>query len=738
MDSAGDAAAAWINEDGSVEAAYRPAGSDWSAPQQLASRNGKAINLAMSSQGAVIVTWEDDVSNSVQVSERQPLGGAWSTAVAVSPSGPAEAHPAATFDPVGTGAVAWRDANDATHDTLDFCPILAGRCSGTPSKLKPTSADLSAAHEPGNTTDEGFDPTPPHLDSDQPGVFALGAKLNLEINNNPSTEWSQPWGTLRGADGIFTTDHRIFGAPQVDTGPFAFDVGPLGQVICIYAERPTAVAQSILADRKVAGNWQSTDTVTQAGQLIPDDFGQPGARRTGPPSTNLDGLGPIRLAFDANDNAIAVWYGLPGPSAHHLVVQTRSYSATSHTWGATTTFADPNANLGAPTLAANLVGDVVIGYSSFSLSDGNESHIAQTGQSLGSSWVQTTISGGQTFLAPAPPRVAMNDAGDAVAIWVEPNQTIGPDIVGPVETAGYDFGGPTLSGVSIPSGAQVGQVATFTASANDVWWGASGLTWSFGDGATAAGPTVTHSFSQPRTYTVVVTSTDGSGNSSSASGAFTATQIPTTTTAAPLFTTVAVSPLHFAVTYKESRAHGTVVYKASSTDPVTANVVIRREGARTGTLRFKYSASGVFTKKLTVPSTITPGHYVVAISASAPHQVVLQGNGAGSLPAPASGVVDQSTIAARKGFPIVTLPYLPKILYAHFHFAARPRHDLKPTVVWLLDGRQLSSLPKPNSASVDVGVLMPKLHGRHVVTCVLWVGKGKVQTRVAERSVRIG
>ena len=118
------------------------------------------------------------------------------------------------------------------------------------------------------------------------------------------------------------------------------------------------------------------------------------------------------------------------------------------------------------------------------------------------------------------PRVAVDGQGDALASWTHYTGSYS------VEAAAYDAAGPLLEAVSIPAVASPGQTLAFSVSPLDVWSALAPVGWSFGDGTTAAGQAVTHSFAASGTYHVTVTSADVLGNTSSASGSVAVTEPP--------------------------------------------------------------------------------------------------------------------------------------------------------------------------------------------------------------------
>lgn len=88
-----------------------------------------------------------------------------------------------------------------------------------------------------------------------------------------------------------------------------------------------------------------------------------------------------------------------------------------------------------------------------------------------------------------------------------------------------DVGPPSLTAVSVPQQVEAGQPATMAASAGDRWSGA-GLTWNFGDGHGATGPTVAHAYATPGVYDVTVTARDGAGNARSETHAIQVVTLP--------------------------------------------------------------------------------------------------------------------------------------------------------------------------------------------------------------------
>ena len=137
------------------------------------------------------------------------------------------------------------------------------------------------------------------------------------------------------------------------------------------------------------------------------------------------------------------------------------------------------------------------------------------------------------------PQVAFDERGDALAAWV------GAD---GIQTAGYVATGPVLNNVSIPAEGTVGQPLTFSVSPFDVWSISGETSWSFGDGTSASGTSVTHTYTAPGIYEVTLHSADTLGNVTSTVGKVTIapptiTPSPSTPTQAGPDTSTVTTPL---------------------------------------------------------------------------------------------------------------------------------------------------------------------------------------------------
>jgi PKD repeat protein len=108
--------------------------------------------------------------------------------------------------------------------------------------------------------------------------------------------------------------------------------------------------------------------------------------------------------------------------------------------------------------------------------------------------------------------VTIDGSDNAVAAWSTSREE------GLISVADLRASGPVLAKVAIPTRARARASVRF--SAEPAPWPAplaGRPRWTFGDGGSAAGERVTHTYRRPGSYTVSVTQADASGAASSAS-----------------------------------------------------------------------------------------------------------------------------------------------------------------------------------------------------------------------------
>jgi hypothetical protein len=112
-----------------------------------------------------------------------------------------------------------------------------------------------------------------------------------------------------------------------------------------------------------------------------------------------------------------------------------------------------------------------------------------------------------------PGSAAIDDSGDGLAGFAG-----GTGTAVTARISGFDATAPQLILAGVPKRAMAGAPALFSASATD-FWGPVTVVWNFGDGSTARGASVQHTFAAAGHPTVTATAIDGVGNSVSAAAA---------------------------------------------------------------------------------------------------------------------------------------------------------------------------------------------------------------------------
>ncbi len=217
------------------------------------------------------------------------------------------------------------------------------------------------------------------------------------------------------------------------------------------------------------------------------------------------------VAMDGQGDAVAVWvWEFDG------VIQA-AFRPANGAWGAPVNLSAFDESARDPDVTFDGQGDALAVW--VLESSGSDEEIVQAAlKPAGGVWQPPVDISGASPGAYAP-QAAFDEHGDALVAW---NSADG------VQAAGYVASGPILNDVSIPTEGAVGQPLGFSVSPLDVWSVLGDTRWSFGDGATATGTSVTHTYTAAGTYEVTLRSADVLGNTTSASGTIKVTPAPLT------------------------------------------------------------------------------------------------------------------------------------------------------------------------------------------------------------------
>jgi PKD domain/Putative metal-binding motif len=240
------------------------------------------------------------------------------------------------------------------------------------------------------------------------------------------------------------------------------------------------------------GTWGATGVVTEGGE---------------------SGSSPA-VAVDPDNTAIVVWNSvIAGEGKVRAAVRPTGGSFSDHE-----PISAPGAQPFAPQVEVSPTGDAV---ATWALNDGSSEAVQsarrpRNGEFGGVDVLMQGTPGFEKGVYFQPqPTVAFDDQANAFATWV--GYTCMPSCGTPLtfnEVAGFDAAPPSFGAITVPSTATTGRAAGMRASATDRM-SATTVSWSFGDGATGTGGTVSRAYRAPGVYTVTITARDAVGNARS-------------------------------------------------------------------------------------------------------------------------------------------------------------------------------------------------------------------------------
>jgi hypothetical protein len=490
---------------GPAPAAAAPA---WLAPVDLSAPGQDATEPAVVADfsGGVAAVWSrDDGSHTVIQSASRPAGGAWSPAVDLSAAGGDATEPRIAVDSLGDLTAVW-SRSDGSHTIIQSSSRPAGGAWSSP-------LDLSA----------------PGRDASEPQLAA-----------GPGGDVAAVW---RRFDGF---DQRVQAAirPHDGAWPPAIDISAAGE----NAGEPRVAFGPAVA----VAVWSRLGSST----VIQSSSGSPGGGWTPAGDVSEGGAEEPEVAVDAAGGATAVWSRLDGSD---LIVQGAGAQA-GGPWSAPLDLSEPGRDATEPALAVDAAGDATAVWSR--LTTGSFSVVQSSSRPAGGAWSQAVNLSPDEMSTAVEPEVSAAPTGGEVAVWARSvgaptviesasapgaggwTSPIGLSVLGRsadepalgidptgdgivawsredgahtiVQAAGRDAAGPQLRSLSIPSVGNVNRPVAFSVAPFDVWSAIGPISWTFGDGAAAAGAAVKHTFGWPGTYTVTMTAADSLGNSSGA------------------------------------------------------------------------------------------------------------------------------------------------------------------------------------------------------------------------------
>lgn len=446
----------------------------------------------------------------------RPFGGQWSASVPVSGSGDSQAQrPQLAVNAHGDAVAVWSASNEtAMKDVVQV-------------SSRPAGGAWSA----------------PHIVSEG-AVFSGGQDVAIDAQGNATVIWSEivgdpdPTWLVRAAtrpSGGDWSDPVDLSESAVNSRP-RLAVDPQGTVTAVWLGTAPHISGTGTVDvvrsnsRTINGTWSSAGTVAlsseagtstaEAPQVAVDAQGratavwgsfssgggyivQTARRATGgawgAASKLGDGFSP-QVAVDPQGNATAIW-ALSSPSSSTVLSSGRTATGS---WSNPAPMAsgDDDYDVDYPFVTVDPQGNVTAIWARYNLTD----VIAQATRHLAgsSSWSPAAdLTVGRPITA--IPAVGTDPQGHTTMVWSSSEDPwSGSSTV-------FDPIGPELRNLTAPPSATAGQQVDMSVNPVDAW-SAVTVSWDFGDGQSASGAAVKHTYSSGGDYTVTITGTDAAGN----------------------------------------------------------------------------------------------------------------------------------------------------------------------------------------------------------------------------------
>lgn len=463
-DADGDVVAAWVRSTAStqtVEVASRPAAGAFSVqPLQSAAGFAGNVGVAVNDNGDAIVAWRrTGATNEVWASTR-PAGGSFGAPQAIaSVPGKQALDPSVAINDAGAMIVVWYLSNT---DTDGKQTIYAA--------FRPPGGSFTSS---------------PISSSD---VWNQSPRAVVDSTGKATVVWSYWNGVdsnvarvrIRNADGSLGTQRDL--SPSAPTGfPMFATVGldQAGSALAVWSHWNGSVFEVEGATRAAAADtWSNLPTF---GQSASASFGD-----------------EPQVAVDASGNAVSIW------RAANNTIQAASRASGGSFGAAQLGISAPTAT--GPRVVLDSAGNAA---SVWRRADGEGSRIEAAIRPLGGQFgAVKTLSTQFNTLDPA---LSMDGLGNALSVWPLDDPKLPEDADMVVQFAAFDNSAPDLTSVSVPASGATGAPSSFSVSARDVWSPVS-ISWSFGDGSSGNGESVSHAYAAPGSYAVTVKAVDAVGN----------------------------------------------------------------------------------------------------------------------------------------------------------------------------------------------------------------------------------
>jgi hypothetical protein len=478
-----------------IEVAVRPPGGAFAVSPLTGPASPDVPAIAVSPDGRAVVAWR--ASDKIYVADRAP-GGAFTVVGAISGSG--GVAPVVTIAADGTEVVAW-----AENGTVNARMKPPGGAFGTTAALYTKTASEAVVSPVAAAADGAGNVLIAHQSiSSPPGSYTATVRSNRRaagagfaaaqfVASVPLTNQGQT--TRVGAFDSIALNFDVAGRALLTT---RHSTNEMTATASGYRTVTTNRLQAARREAAVDAGWGGLQEVEQRTFTMPSPDDPP------PPTPSGSTLSAPSTTVAPDGSATMVWHVGTTPSVTSIRSATAPPGAAFGPSSEVAASAESATNYRSPFAVAQPDGAVllVVGHATRF-----ESGLRAAG--TGVFGPLTPFTAAAQDLSGTQPRVAGGADGDALASW-------------PVYDSGalkfrqwaaiYDASPPVPTDISVPASATSGTPIAMSAAVSDALSSVRSVSWSFGDGTSSDGTSVSHTYAAAGTYTVALTTTDAVGN----------------------------------------------------------------------------------------------------------------------------------------------------------------------------------------------------------------------------------
>jgi hypothetical protein len=472
----------------------------WLPAVDLSAKSESALNpepqIAVDGSGGALAVWPQLNLSSVIQASTKTAGGAWGPSVNIGPAN--SVTPRVAMNAAGDAVAIWiRYGSQLTIEATTRTPDG----SWAPRKT------LGIAGYPGDL-DVAIDPIG-HATAVWTRMTDASDYVIEGSSKSPDGAWEPPVAISEGGSNSWDPKVAVDATGRAVAVWYRFDDS--GDAVVQAAEKRVGQAWSEAEDLtdgsadavfpQVAVSTERAVVLWQQDEVVEGAIKAAGGAWEEPMEISAPNSAVPHLAMDPAGNAIAIWVHEP---VEGLTAETAALPVGGD-WSEPVTVADRLAGAAAPPeVAVDPAGRAMATWTAWT---GATSAVEAASGTVAGNWNEPVTISPPGKWASAP-QVAMDSGGNAAAVWR--GET--------VQAAVFDVTRPELRSVSIPAVARAGRPVAFAASPFDAWSLVNQVSWTFGDGSTATGASAAHAFKETGRFQVTVTATDAAGHSTTASG----------------------------------------------------------------------------------------------------------------------------------------------------------------------------------------------------------------------------